>query len=181
MWFISGLLCIFYFFVYFDSYPSFLISNSYKFLLSALSILCISCSTWIITKTNYFMVKIGEVFGFKQFIEHPVNDEFESFIKKDPELFYNLICYAQVLKLTKKWKHKFDSLTAEPPNWMQHSHYDRSYFGDFNMINNRIDFSRSSMYRYLVASPHKNKSDGSSHSSHSHGGHGFGGGGGHGR
>lgn len=183
LWFFFGLVCIFYFVVYFDSFPSFMISNSYKFLLSASSILCISCSTWLITKTNYFMVKIGEVFGFKQFIEHPVNEEFESFIKKDPELFYNLICYAQVLKLTDKWKNKFDSLTATPPHWMQHSHYDRFYFGDFNMINNRIAMSRTHMFHHLVVSPHQNKSGGrgSSHSSHSHGGHGFGGGGGHGR
>lgn len=70
-----------------------------------------------------------------------------------------------------------------PPQWMQHTHYDHFYLGDFNMINHRITLSRTRMFHYLIVSPQQRKSSGhrNGHSSHSHGGHGFGGGGGHGR
>lgn len=81
-WLLIGFVCLFYFCLYLDSIPSFMISNSYKFILFVSSTLCVISSVSLITKTSYFIAKIGEVFGFKQFIEHPSNDEFESFIKR---------------------------------------------------------------------------------------------------
>ena len=133
----------------------------------------------IITKTVYFKAKINEVYGFKEFIEHPINEEFESFLKKDPELFYNFICYAQVLDLTDKWKHKFDSLTVSPPQWIVRSSYNNFYYNDYIWMHRRIIHINNSMVDNMVHSPPPENSHSHGSSFHSFGG-GFRGGGGFG-
>ena len=171
-----GIVCFFQCYLYMSNVPTFIISDENKLALCILSEICVFCSTYMITKNAYFKAKINEVFGFKDFIEHPVNEEFESFVKKDPELFYNFICYAQVLDMTNKWKHKFDSLTVSPPHWIVYSSYDSYRYNDYYWMHRRIMIMNNSMVNNMVNSPPQESSH-SFRSSHSHGGGGFGGGG----
>ena len=94
------------------------ISLTDSFILCILCEFCVVFSTCVMIKTAYFKAKINEIFGIKEFIENPVNEEFESFLRNDPELFYNFICYTQVLGLSNQWEQKFNNLTVSPPHWI---------------------------------------------------------------
>ena len=102
-------------------------------------------------------------------------------MKKDPELFYNFICKAQVLNLSDAWKNKFENLTVSPPHWIVRSNFDNYYYNDYIWMYRRIHYINYSMVDNMIHSPPQERSNGYHSSSHSFGGGGFGGGGGCGR
>ena len=38
-------------------------------------------------------------------------------LQENPQLYYDVLPYAQVLGVTKEWEGKFKSITIEPPSW----------------------------------------------------------------
>lgn len=108
------------------------------------------------------------------------DEELEKMLKNDPELFYNNLCYSQVLGLTDQWKHKFDKyLNTKPPQWIMSSETD---YIDFNSLYNLIDHFKIKIFDNLVDS--RSSSDSNNfdydHNEHDHSSEGFGGGGGYG-
>lgn len=144
-----------------------------------------SCATSVVavtlvTRTPAYNEKLNNIIGFKKFIELAEKNQLEMMIEKDPQFYYHILPYAQVLGVTDKWEHKFDDLTVQPPQWLA---------GDF--VTNYIEFRilssmlRSSMGRISSGMVSRPSSSGVNGGGRGFGGGfsggGFGGGGGRGR
>lgn len=55
--------------------------------------------------------------GFKEFIKAAEKDRLEMLLEEDPEYYYHVLPYAQVLHVSKIWINKFKDLTVPPPTW----------------------------------------------------------------
>lgn len=55
--------------------------------------------------------------GFKIFLETAEKEKLEALVEENPQYFYNILPYAYVLGVSKKWVDKFESIAIEPPVW----------------------------------------------------------------
>jgi uncharacterized membrane protein YgcG len=60
---------------------------------------------------------LGEVLGFKHFIELAEADRLRVLLDDNPTYFYDVLPYAYVLGVTDQWAKRFESLAVEPPSW----------------------------------------------------------------
>ncbi len=104
---------------------------------------------------------LGEIMGFKKFIEVAEEGRIKQLINENPTYFYDIIPFAYVLGVSDKWINQFEGLVAEPPSWYSGKEHSR--------INPR-SFNRLTKSLTSVSTP--------PHSSSSGGGYGYSGGGG---
>ena len=75
----------------------------------------------VITRTeDGYRVK-GEIMGFKEFIETVDKSRLEALLAETPTLFYDIIPYAYVLDVHKKWVDKFEGIALQPADWYSSS------------------------------------------------------------
>lgn len=55
--------------------------------------------------------------GFKIFLETAEKEKLEALVEENPQYFYNILPYAYVLGVSKKWVEKFEPIAMEPPVW----------------------------------------------------------------
>lgn len=65
---------------------------------------------------NYVRV-LGDILGFKDFITYTEEDKIKFMLEENPELYYDVLPYAQVLGVTDEWEGKFKNILLEPPTW----------------------------------------------------------------
>ena len=125
------------------------------------------------TKDGY-RVK-GEIMGFKEFIEIVDKPRLEALLTETPTLFYDVIPYAYVLGVHKKWVDKFEGISLQPADW-----YDSSETFSYSTMADFVTDGLSEMSASIASSPDSNSggfsSSGFSGGS-SDGGGGFSGGG----
>ena len=95
-------------------------------------------------------------------------------LETSPELFYDVLPYAQVMGVSDVWENKFKSITIQPPRW---------YAGDFTLFDFWVLNSAMRSMRYaMLARPRTNSKvggiGGGGHFGGFSGGGGGGGGGG---
>lgn len=117
---------------------------------------------------------LGEILGFKQFIEHAELDRLKALVEEDPQYFYDVIPYAYVLGLSDKWAKKFESIAIEPPHWYYGYDYPFSSWIFWSSFNSSMNRCRADM----VSVPAQTKVSGSGFGGGGFSGGGFGGGGG---
>lgn len=61
--------------------------------------------------------EIGRVYGLRNFILHAEKDRLEVLVEENPSLFYEILPYAYVLGISKKWIKKFDEIEVQTPAW----------------------------------------------------------------
>lgn len=146
-------------------------------ILGALAVVMIGAlyfaSRFMQSRTKYGAELLGKILGFKEFIKVAEKDRLEKMLESDPEYFYNVLPYAYVLGLSKKWCKKFEGIAIEPPTWWQGSYtgsrmFDAMIF--YSVFNSCTKDFGSGMN---IPSSEGGSFDGSSFS----GGGGFGGGG----
>ena len=75
----------------------------------------------VITRTeDGYRIK-GEIMGFKEFIETVDKPRLEALLAETPTLFYDIIPYAYVLDVHKKWVDKFEGIALQPADWYSSS------------------------------------------------------------
>ncbi len=75
----------------------------------------------VITRTeDGYRIK-GEIMGFKEFIETVDKPRLEALLVETPTLFYDIIPYAYVLDVHKKWVDKFEGIALQPADWYSSS------------------------------------------------------------
>lgn len=106
----------------------------------------------------------GRVLGFRRFLLTAEKSRIERLLEENPSYFYDILPYAQVLRVTRRWTKKFAGLEMSPPDWYQ---------GKSNMSTfNAMVFAHSMNHSF------RSVSTGLSHNPQAHsGGSGFGGGG----
>lgn len=73
--------------------------------------------------------------GFKDFLRTAEKDRLELLLAGDPEYYYNILPYAQVLGVSEIWEKKFDGILLTPPSWSYSNDPTRMNFSMIYMMN----------------------------------------------
>ena len=71
----------------------------------------------IVRKTKYYTAELNEVLGFKDFLQTAEKDRLETLLEENPQYYYDILPYANVLGVSDIWEDKFKNLTLEPPTY----------------------------------------------------------------
>lgn len=149
-----------------------LFDSNLKYILTLVGIIiCIISfvfSFFIRKRTDEAVDILGEINGFKNFLETAEKDKLEALVDDDPAYFYNILPYAYVLGVSDKWMKKFESIAVEPPQWY-YGYYPYNYIMFSHFMRDTINSASNAM----VSMPVQSGSGGS----FSSGGGGFAGGG----
>ncbi len=119
----------------------------------------------IARRTEYYNKELNEVLGFKDFLMSAEKDKLETLLEENPQYYYDILPYANVLGVSDIWEDKFNGLTLEPPRYYRG-------VGVFDLL------LFNSMYRHSYNAYSSASTSRPSSSSRSGGGFGGGGGGG---
>lgn len=163
--------------------PSAIIGIWAKLLLALAGMGIAATSSLLVSRTDKYTQQLGEILGFKEFIKLAEKDQLEKMLEDNPQFYYNVLPYAQVLGISDIWTEKFNGITIEPPQWMT-----GNVIGDvfvlhtFNtMINRSMQGMSSQMTSRPASSGMNGRGGGFGGGFGGHSGGGFGGGGGRGR
>ena len=70
-----------------------------------------------LSRTEEYLTILRDILGFKQFIMVTEEDKIKVMLEENPQLYYKVLPYAQVLGVTSEWEDKFKGLILEPPTW----------------------------------------------------------------
>ena len=174
---INIFICLFYLIVI----PAGIISTIPRVCILISCTAAVACSPIIISRTKEYTEQLNEILGFKKFITLAEKDRLEKMLDSDPQLYYHVLPYAQVLGVSDKWEDKFKNIPIAPPAYATYS--SNSMAGSiltFHIINS----SMRSMSRNFVSHmspPSSGGGSGRGGFSGGHGGGGHGGGGSRGR
>ena len=142
----------------------------------------VGCSALVFNRTKEYTKALNDILGFKNFIKLAEKNQLETMLEQDPQFYYHILPYAQVLGVSDIWEEKFASITIEPPQWMA-GNLTKTVL-EFHILNSIIRSSTGNMSRNMVSRPAQSGGNGGGHSFGGFGGSsggGFGGGGGRGR
>ncbi len=144
-----------------------------KLLLGVVCSAVCALSVIIVSRSDAYNAQLNQIVGFKSFILLAEKEKLEKMLEDDPQFYYHILPYAQVLGVSDKWEEKFAGITVEPPQW-----YASSMAGTvfrLQLFNSIMRNTMSTMTKNMVSRPSSGASGGG------RGGH-FGGfsGGGHG-
>lgn len=157
--------------------PSYIIGWLPKLLLCVICFSEIVASVFIVSRTKEYTQSLNDIVGFRNFILLAEKDRLEALLEEDPQFYYHILPYAQVLGVSDRWEEKFKDITVQPPQWMTSSVADNMI--SFYFVNSAIRSSMGRMGANMVSRPSSSGSSGGGHSSFggfSGGGHGGGGG-----
>lgn len=73
-------------------------------------------------RTNYGNKILGQIKGFRRFLENAEKGQLETLVEENPEYFYDILPYTYALGVSKKWIKQFETIAIRPPDW-----FDTSY------------------------------------------------------
>jgi len=85
--------------------------------------------------SNYGTYARGLCLGFKMFLVAAEKQRLEMLLKENPEYYYNILPYAQVLGASKIWQGKFDRLIISPSSWFMGEGAGPTTYNNINAIN----------------------------------------------
>ena len=139
-------------------------------------------------RTKYGTEILGQIEGFRNFLENAEKEQLEALVEENPEYFYEILPYTYALGISKKWIKQFETIAIRPPNWYNESN-DHFNTNDFSYLYDNIvkelsysmDYSEKKYYEsrtsYSHSSSNANRHDSSSDRSSSSSGGGSSGGG----
>lgn len=86
----------------------------------------------VLSRTEKYCLELGDILGFKEFIVVTEEDKIKFMLEENPELYYKVLPYAQVLGVTDEWTDKFKNILLEPPTWSTGT--DMTFF-DYLLLN----------------------------------------------
>lgn len=72
---------------------------------------------FIAKRTEYYNSELNYVLGFKDFLATAEKDKLETLLEENPQYYYDILPYANVLGVSDIWENKFRGLTLEPPQY----------------------------------------------------------------
>ena len=84
-------------------------------------------------RTEEYNEVMGNVVGFRNFLMLAEKDRLESLIFENPEYYYNILPYAQVLGVSEVWTEKFKSIPLTPPPYIYGYNGTFNYFYYYNL------------------------------------------------
>ena len=68
-------------------------------------------------RTSFYTEQLNDIVGFRNFLRDAEKDRLETLLKDDPQYYYNILPYANVLGVSDIWADKFKGLAVEPPTY----------------------------------------------------------------
>lgn len=68
-------------------------------------------------RTPYGIEILGQIKGFKTFLETAEKSKLEELVEENPNYFYDILPYTYVLGISRKWINKFESILLKEPDW----------------------------------------------------------------
>lgn len=94
------------------------VMTEYEKLLLCLGVFASSFLTQsLLSRTETYSKALEDILGFKEFIVVTEEDKIKTMLEINPELYYTVLPYAQVLGVTDEWEGKFKKLLVQPPTW----------------------------------------------------------------
>lgn len=75
---------------------------------------------------------LGNLLGFKKFIETAEKHRLQTLVEKDPQYFYNVLPYAYLFGISDKWIKKFEGIMTLQPDWYTGEHFNCNTFRHFS-------------------------------------------------
>lgn len=113
-----------------------------KFYLCAFAIASQIIGYKTLSRTEKYNQILGDILGFKDFIVVTEEDKIKFMLEENPELYYDILPYAQVLGVTSEWEKRFENILIEPPKWAVC--HNMTYF-DYMLINRSMRVMSHSM------------------------------------
>lgn len=174
-------VCLVLCFLYALFVPNWVMGFIPKFLLCAVCCVICALSVTLLNRSEEYIKQLNEIVGFKNFILLAEKDRIEKMLEDDPQLYYHVLPYAQVLGVSDKWEEKFKNITVQPPQWASSSALNNVF--TFYAFNSLMRNTMTSMTRTMTSRPSSSGASGShfggsggSFGGFSGGGHGGGGG-----
>lgn len=97
-------------------------TQHYTWIESFCMMICPVLTCWIAPyihkRSSLYNELLGEIMGFKNFIEVAEKDKLEALVQEDPEYFYKILPYANVLGVSDVLEEKFKDIPMNPPVWI---------------------------------------------------------------
>lgn len=124
--FVQILIAVLFSIIFIFGFATHLMTRMEKFLLSVAVFVCTFATSNKLNRTDEKREMLGNILGFKDFIMYTEEEKIKFMLEDNPELFYKVLPYAQVLGVTDEWENKFKNITLQPPTWCAGAHM--SYF-----------------------------------------------------
>ncbi len=107
---------------------------------------------YTLDNTDEYHEVLGQIVGFKNFILYTEKDRIQFMLEENPQLYYHILPYAQVLGVTDEWTEKFKGIDIQPPENISYNTGDvlfncmlyRALFRSFNRTMTASMISRPS-------------------------------------
>ncbi len=66
-------------------------------------------------RTEFYDEQLNNIIGFRDFLRDAEKERLEALLAEDPQYYYNILPYANVLGVSDIWSDKFKDITVEPP------------------------------------------------------------------
>ncbi len=157
--------------------PSFIFDLPSKIVLALVACAVSTISSILLSRTVSYTEKLNDIVGFKNFILLAEKNQLEMLIETNPQFYYHVLPYAQVLGVSDKWEEKFANIVIEPPYWLTNRY---SLF-ELYLFNRMMHGTISKMNSHMYSRPSSSGSGGHGGFGGGHMGGGHGGGGFRGR
>lgn len=149
--------------------------NTMYIVMYAIGIICIAFLAFFARimpkRTPYGTQILGQIKGFKRFLETAEKTQLESLVAENPQYFYNILPYTYALGVSSIWMSQFETMAIQAPDW----YHSRNSF-NMHSFNHFMDNTMKTAQKSMSSSP-SSSSGGSSGGGISGGGSGGGGGG----
>ncbi len=152
------------------------LSKAGNIILFVQMLVCVFVALQMTGLSDYGAEVLGQIRGFKRFIETAEKDTLNALVEENPSYFFDILPYAYVFGITDKWAKNFEGLLFKQPDWYQS--YDTREFYDYYYYDRMMRHTMEDMHRVSVTKSHSGGGGGGSFSSDSGGGHSGGGAGG---
>jgi uncharacterized membrane protein YgcG len=88
-----------------------------RFYLCALTLAAQLIGYCTLSRTETYNKTLGDILGFKDFIVVTEEEKIKIMLEENPELYYKVLPYAQVLGVTDEWTDKFQNILIKQPEW----------------------------------------------------------------
>lgn len=94
-------------------------------------------------RTEYGCEILGKIEGFKRFLKVAEKSKLEQLVNENPTYFYDILPYAYVLGISKKWIQKFEVIGYKEPDWFEGNERFSAAVVDRLLINTMTDIERA--------------------------------------
>jgi uncharacterized membrane protein YgcG len=145
-----AMLCVIFTILYAIMLPSYVLEVVPKVIICVIGFAVVMSSVTLICRTPEYTQQLNEIVGFRNFIQFTEKDRLEAMLKDDPQFYYAILPYAQVLGVSNIWMDKFKGLTVAPPQWVANPM--QTYF-EFAVINRAMRNVNIAMNTKMMARP----------------------------